>query len=118
MRAGLGHERALAVHNGGCFLDPNGPVTVGQASAIEFMAAFSLYVISAWLLTYSVTNTFGRLLIAFGVGLDPRQKSLYSASLGPLLVGLTVGLMLVIVVALAKRSTDAAALTGPPRHPH
>lgn len=94
LRAGLGHARALEVHNGGCFLDPNGPVTVGQAAAIEFMAAFAL------------------LMIAFGVGLDPRQKQLYGAAMGPLLVGLTVGLMTSGTSALNPGYTGAGIFPG------
>lgn len=42
LRVGLGETRAIAVHNGGCYIDPLGPVSVGQASALEFMATFSL----------------------------------------------------------------------------
>ncbi|KIO29071.1 hypothetical protein M407DRAFT_21815 [Tulasnella calospora MUT 4182] len=94
LRAGLGYARALEVHNGGCFLDPNGPVTVGQAAAIEFIASFSL------------------LMIAFGVGLDPRQKQLYGAAMGPLLVGLTVGLMTSGTSALNPGYTGAGMFPG------
>ncbi|KAG8943116.1 hypothetical protein FRC04_003196 [Tulasnella sp. 424] len=89
LRAGLGHARALEVHNGGCWIDPNGPVSVGQAAAIEFIAAFAL------------------LMVSFGVGLDPRQKQLYGATLGPLLVGLTVGLMTSATSALNPGYTGA-----------
>jgi glycerol uptake facilitator-like aquaporin len=42
LRAGLGEARALALHNGGCWLDPAGITTVGQASALEFMSTFCL----------------------------------------------------------------------------
>lgn len=42
LRVGLGLEKAIEVHNGGCYLDANGPVSVGQAAALEFMGAFSL----------------------------------------------------------------------------
>ncbi|KAG8994561.1 hypothetical protein FRB90_000395 [Tulasnella sp. 427] len=94
LRAGLGYTRALEVHNGGCFLDPNGSVTVGQAAAIEFMGAFSL------------------LMIAFGVGLDPRQKQLYGAALGPALVGMTVGLITSGTSALNPGYTGAGIFPG------
>ncbi|KIO29072.1 hypothetical protein M407DRAFT_21817 [Tulasnella calospora MUT 4182] len=94
LRVGLGYARALEVHNGGCFLDPNGPVTVGQAAAIEFIAAFSM------------------LMIAFGVGLDPRQKQLYGATLGPLLVGMTVGLIVSGTSTLNPGYTGAGISPG------
>src|SRR3712207_3379409 len=35
LRGGIGHARALQTHNGGCFLDPNGPMSVGMAFCIE-----------------------------------------------------------------------------------
>jgi len=94
LRAGLGRARALEVHNGGCYLDPNGPMEVGQAVAIEFMASFAL------------------LLVSFGVGLDPRQKELYGSSLGPLLVGLTVGTMTSATSALNPGYTGAGMFPG------
>ncbi|KAG9026579.1 hypothetical protein FS837_004570 [Tulasnella sp. UAMH 9824] len=94
LRVGLGYARALEVHNGGCFLDPNGPVSAGQAAAIEFMASLAM------------------LMMAFGVGLDPRQKELYGATLGPLLVGLSVGLIAAGTSALNPGYTGAGMNPG------
>ncbi|KAG8922656.1 hypothetical protein FRC03_007916 [Tulasnella sp. 419] len=94
LRGGLGYERALAVHNGGCWLDPNGPMSVGQAVCIEFIGAFCL------------------LFVAFGVGLDPRQKELYGASFGPLLVGATVGLITSATSNLNPGYTGAGIFPG------
>ncbi|KAB5592205.1 Major intrinsic protein (MIP) family transporter [Ceratobasidium theobromae] len=73
LRGGIGQARALQTHNGGCFLDPNGPTSVGMAFCIEFASAFAL------------------LFVAYGVGLDPGQKELYGVALGPLLVGALIG---------------------------
>ena len=57
---------------GGCFRDP-ALVTTQQAFTIEFTMAFAL------------------LFIAFGVGLDPRQASVFPTALPPILVGFAVG---------------------------
>ncbi|KAG8926291.1 hypothetical protein FRC02_008994 [Tulasnella sp. 418] len=94
LRGGLGYERAMAVHNGGCWRDPNGPVSVGQAVCIEFI------------------STFCMLFVAFGVGLDPRQKELYGASFGPLLVGMTVGVITSFTSALQPGYTGASMFPG------
>jgi len=45
--------------------------------------------------------TFHRFL-AFGVGLDPRQKQVFGPKLGPLLVGCTLGLVSFSSVGLAE----------------
>ncbi|KAK7185413.1 aquaporin-like protein [Paraphaeosphaeria sporulosa] len=57
----------------GCSVDTE-VVTVGEAYAFETMTAFAL------------------LFIAFGVGLDPRQKGVFGPALSPILVGLALGL--------------------------
>jgi len=90
LRMGLGKTRAITLHNGGCWLDPQGQVTVGQASAIEFMSTFCL------------------LFIAYGIGLDPRQRKVYGALYGPLLVGLLVGMMTGFAATFAHGYTGAS----------
>jgi len=62
---------------GGCFFDPN-VVSVRQMFTVEFSACLVL------------------VLLAFGVGLDPRQAGTFGPALAPILVGFVVG-----VVALA-----------------
>ncbi|KAG8891929.1 hypothetical protein FRB99_003234, partial [Tulasnella sp. 403] len=52
------------------------------------------------------------LLISFGVGLDPRQKQLYGAALGPLLVGMTVGIITSATSALSPGYTGAGIFPG------
>ncbi|KAM0254629.1 hypothetical protein ACHAQJ_006597 [Trichoderma viride] len=69
-----GRERATAVHGGGCFYDPS-QATSGQIYLNETFASFVL------------------LFLAFGVGLDPRQAALYGPRMGPLLVGVSLGLV-------------------------
>lgn len=39
--------------------------------------------------------------VAFGIGLDPRQQMLYGPALGPVAVGLTVGLIVFATAGLA-----------------
>ncbi|EXJ86937.1 hypothetical protein A1O3_03891 [Capronia epimyces CBS 606.96] len=57
---------------GGCFLSEN-MVPISSAFTIEFMASLLL------------------LVLAFGVGLDPRQREIFGPALAPILVGLAAG---------------------------
>lgn len=61
-------------HGGGCFFDPS-IVTVNQVVLNEICSSFVL------------------LFLAYGVGLDPRQALLFGPRLGPLLVGMSLGLV-------------------------
>ncbi|KAK3325354.1 aquaporin-like protein [Apodospora peruviana] len=70
----LGHDRAVSHMGGGNFFDPR-VLSPGQALLTETMS-------SATLLT-----------LAIGNGLDPRQQQLYGPRIGPLLVGLSMGLV-------------------------
>lgn len=56
---------------GGCFMFE--PATVGGAFAVEIMGSLLA------------------LFLAFGVGLDPRQREVYGPALAPALVGLVIG---------------------------
>ena len=71
VRAGYG-SRDWQV--GGCWMYSD-IVPVREAFAIEFMACLTLF------------------FIAFGVGLDPRQRSVIPPSLSPFLVGMTLGVL-------------------------
>ncbi|KAF3932560.1 Aquaporin-4 [Dactylellina cionopaga] len=57
---------------GGCWLNPD-QVSVSSAFANEFSASMVI------------------IFIAFGVGLDPRQRQIFGPSLGPIFVGLGAG---------------------------
>jgi glycerol uptake facilitator-like aquaporin len=59
---------------GGCAID-TALVPVGDIFALEFMADITL------------------LFLAFGVGLDPRQRATFGPALGPILVGVALGVL-------------------------
>jgi glycerol uptake facilitator-like aquaporin len=61
-------------HGGGCTFDPS-IVPVGKVLLNEVYSSFVL------------------LFLSFGVGLDPRQALLFGPQLGPLLVGMALGLV-------------------------
>jgi aquaporin-4/aquaporin PIP len=42
LSAGVGRERALRAHNGGCWLDPSGLTTISQAFSVEFMSTLCI----------------------------------------------------------------------------
>jgi len=94
LRVALGRKFAYEIHNAGCWIDPEGEVGVWQAALIEFTCVFIL------------------LFLAYGVGLDPRQAKLYGAKYGPVLVGLTVGLMTSLTATLHPGYTGAAMFPG------
>ncbi|KAF1970211.1 aquaporin-like protein [Bimuria novae-zelandiae CBS 107.79] len=73
VRVSLGEGRDGLSVVPGCTMD-TGLVTPGEAFALETMSAFAL------------------LFIAFGVGLDPRQRSVFGPAVSPILVGLALGL--------------------------
>lgn len=60
---------------GGCFLYTS-MVTISSAFTVEFVACVIM------------------LFLAFGVGLDPRQKEIFGPALAPILVGLSSGTMI------------------------
>jgi glycerol uptake facilitator-like aquaporin len=45
LTAGVGRERALTIHNGGCWLDPSGPTTISQAFSVEFMSSLCVLLV-------------------------------------------------------------------------
>ncbi|KAF4762396.1 hypothetical protein HAV15_006860 [Penicillium sp. str.  len=57
----------------GCYIDTT-KVSVGSAFAIEF------------------TTDFALIFLSFGVGLDPRQRSVFGPALGPIFVGIVLGM--------------------------
>ncbi|KEF59420.1 uncharacterized protein A1O9_04264 [Exophiala aquamarina CBS 119918] len=61
---------------GGCFLFTDMGASVASAFTVEFVGSLLL------------------LFLAFGVGLDPRQAELFGPALGPVLVGLAAGSLL------------------------
>lgn len=58
---------------GGCYLFTDDDARVSSQFVIEFMGSLQL------------------LVMAFGVGLDPRQKNIFGPALAPILVGLAAG---------------------------
>ncbi|KAK1751409.1 aquaporin-like protein [Echria macrotheca] len=68
-----GRELSTRLQGGGCFYD-SAEISVGRVFLNEIAMSFVL------------------LLLAFGVGLDPRQALLFGPKLGPLLVGVSLGL--------------------------
>jgi glycerol uptake facilitator-like aquaporin len=71
LRASYG-TRSFVV--GGCGID-TALVPAGDAFALEF------------------TGDLALLVMSFGVGLDPRQKQVFGPALGPIFVGLTLGVV-------------------------
>lgn len=56
----------------GCYVDLS-TVSVGSAFAVEF------------------TTDFALIFLSFGVGLDPRQREVFGPALGPIFVGIVLG---------------------------
>lgn len=73
VRAGLDAGPLPVEKLGGCWIDPT-LVTPGQAYGIETVASLCV------------------VYLAFGVGLDPRQRLVVSPALAPILVGFAVAL--------------------------
>jgi len=94
LRVALGSQLAYEIHNAGCWIDPEGEVSVWQAALIEFVSTFIL------------------LLLAYGVGLDPRQAKLFGPKYGPVLVGLVVGVMTSFTATIHAGYTGAAMFPG------
>ncbi|KAK5661082.1 hypothetical protein OQA88_10972 [Cercophora sp. LCS_1] len=69
-----GRERSVQLQGGGCFYDSS-KVLAGQVFLNEVAASFAL------------------LFLAFGVGLDPRQTLFFGPRHGPVLVGMSLGLV-------------------------
>jgi glycerol uptake facilitator-like aquaporin len=65
----------------GCWIDPSA-VTAGEAVILETMSSFAI------------------IFIVYGAGLDPRRGAVYGPSLGPLLMGLGLGLCTFVTGAL------------------
>ncbi|KAK3328300.1 aquaporin-like protein [Cercophora scortea] len=84
-----GHDRAVSHLGGGNFFDPS-IISPGQVLLNEIMSCATL------------------LVLAIGTGLDPRQQILYGRQLGPLLVGLSVGVVSCASTRIAPGYTGAS----------
>ncbi|KAH6841030.1 aquaporin-like protein [Chaetomium sp. MPI-CAGE-AT-0009] len=84
-----GQERAIARMGGGNFFDPT-EISPGQVLLIEVMSSMTI------------------LYLAIGTGLDPRQQVLYGRQLGPVLVGLSLGLVSSSTTGVAPGYTGAS----------
>ncbi|KAH8820857.1 aquaporin-like protein [Xylogone sp. PMI_703] len=82
LRGSFGPTLIQSYHGGGCFVDST-PITSAQGYLIESIMSFCL------------------VFLAFGVGLDPRQATLFGPKLGPLLVGSSLGLVTFASVGIA-----------------
>ncbi|KAH8712136.1 aquaporin-like protein [Phaeosphaeriaceae sp. PMI808] len=74
VRASLGVEPKDIPPIPGCYIDKS-QVSPGEAYVLETMTSFVL------------------IFVAFGVGLDPRQREVFGPALSPILVGLALGLV-------------------------
>jgi glycerol uptake facilitator-like aquaporin len=75
LRAALGGDPTILVFSPGCYVDPT-KVPASQVFALETMGALVV------------------LFLAFGLGLDPRNKGSFSPALGPFLVGISAAIVL------------------------
>lgn len=90
IRAALGHQTGAIP---GCYMEPS-LVTAGQAVVFETMSSMVL------------------VFLAFGVGLDPRQKMVFGAALGPILIGIALGLCTFATGSVKNGYTGAAMNPG------
>lgn len=89
LRGSLGIQRADSRQGGGCFFDP-AAISPGQVFLTEIMCSAAL--------TYLV----------LGVGLDPRRSAVLGPQLGPILVGLCLGVVSFVTSSTAPDSTGAS----------
>ncbi|KAK9318757.1 aquaporin-like protein [Lipomyces orientalis] len=96
IRGCLGEATTEKYRGGGCFLNTStaDSLSIGQAFLLETI--FSLICI----------------FMAFGVGLDPRQAQLFGPSIGPAMVGVTVG-----VLIFTSAGLGFAGFSGPSLNP-
>ncbi|KAH6626783.1 aquaporin-like protein [Chaetomium sp. MPI-SDFR-AT-0129] len=83
-----GRDKAISHMGGGNFFDPS-QISPGQVVLTEAMSSLVM------------------LYLAIGAGLDPRQQVLYGRHLGPLLVGLSLGLVSCATTGVAPGYTGA-----------
>lgn len=88
IRAALGQPGGANVVIPGCYIDTS-VVTTGQAFILKTMTCLSL------------------ISLAFGMGLDPRQKSVHGPALGPILIGFALGLCTFVTGAAKDGYTGA-----------
>ncbi|OCL01642.1 MIP transporter [Glonium stellatum] len=90
LRASLGLPPAELRGIPGCYVDTS-LTTAGQAYAFETMTAFAL------------------IFVAFGVGLDPRQRDVFGPALSPILVGFALGIC-TFSTGIVKKGYSGASL--------
>ena len=91
VRASYGSREFRA---GGCWMFTD-VMPVGDAFAVEFVASAKPIPANRSPVANHISTRLGAALVflAFGVGLDPRQRKIIPPSLSPFLVGLTLGLL-------------------------
>jgi len=89
IRAALGRPGGPDGVISGCWIDPT-VVTAGEAVVLETMTCLSI------------------IFLAFGIGLDPRQKAVFGPALGPFLIGLALGLCTFVTSTVKPGYTGAS----------
>ncbi|KAK9352811.1 aquaporin-like protein [Lipomyces doorenjongii] len=84
IRGCLGEATTEKYHGGGCFLNNSRADSLSNGQAFLLETIFALICI----------------FLAFGVGLDPRQAQLFGPSIGPAMVGITVGVLIFTAAGL------------------
>ncbi|KAB5576007.1 aquaporin-like protein [Coniochaeta sp. 2T2.1] len=89
LRGSWGTERAVSHMGGGVFFDST-IITPGQVLVTEIVSCATV------------------VFLAIGLGLDPRQQAVFGPQLGPLLVGIAVGLVTASTTGVAPGYTGAS----------
>lgn len=89
VRAAIGRPLGSNEAIPGCWINPT-LISFGEAFVLEFMACFTF------------------LFLAFGIGLDPRQKAVYGPALAPFLIGVALALCSFVGGAVREGYTGAA----------
>ncbi|RPA99049.1 aquaporin-like protein [Choiromyces venosus 120613-1] len=90
LRTGLGRDNTVGAIVPGCYWAPNTGIDYGQAFVIEFVSCCIV------------------LFIAFGVGLDPRQRDIFGPALGPILIGVAIAILTFITGIMRQGYTGAS----------
>jgi glycerol uptake facilitator-like aquaporin len=88
IRAALGKPSSPGFTIPGCWIDPS-VVTAGEAVVLETMTCLAI------------------IFIVYGAGIDPRRGAIYGPVVGPLLIGLALGLCTFVTGALKPGYTGA-----------
>ena len=65
LRVALGKKLAYEIHNAGCWIDPEGEVSVWQAALIEFVCVFSLLFV---VFPFDQSSSYSSIVVVFAPG--------------------------------------------------